>query len=498
MTGVARPPAPPPADPGPPGDGDRLGRYRARRDPRRTPEPVPAPGPLPQGRDDTFVVQEHHARRLHWDFRLERGGVLVSWAVPKGLPPDPGRNHLAVRTEDHPLSYAGFEGEIPAGEYGGGRVTIWDQGTYRAEKWTDGEVKVTLAGQRVRGRYVLFRTQDESWMVHRMDPPELPGWQPLPDLVRPMLAVPGELPPPGEQDRWGYEMKWDGVRAVGYVDGGRLRLRSRSGKDVTDTYPELAGLGAQLGTQAAVLDGEVVAFDAAGRVSFGALQPRMQVTDRARARRLAAQAPVTYLVFDLLHLDGADLTGLPYVARRERLEALGLTGPHWAVPPVFLGTGSEAVAASREQHLEGVVAKRLDAPYEPGRRSPAWRKVKNMRTQEVVVGGWRPGAGRRAGGVGSLLLGVPGPEGLRYVGHVGTGFTAAMLDEVADRLRPLAQPDSPFAGELPRADARDAQWVRPELVGEVRYAERTRDGRLRHPSWRGWRPDKRPDEVVEE
>ncbi len=476
---------------------DKLAPYRGKRSASRTPEPVPAEGPLPHGNDDTFVIQEHHARALHWDFRLERNGVLVSWAVPKGIPLDPKANHLAVQTEDHPLEYAEFEGQIPAGEYGGGRVTIWDRGTYECEKWDDREVKVTLHGSRANGRYVLIRTGGKNWLMHRMDSPPSEGWEPIPDLIRPMLATLGELPPPSSDADFGYETKWDGVRAVLYVQGGRIRVMTRNDLDVTATYPELGALGAALGATPVVLDGEIVAFDpGTGRISFGALQPRMHVQKPAQIRRLAEQVPVTYFIFDLLYLDGRRTIGLRYEQRRELLEALDLRGPHWDTPPHFRGGGATALTAAREQGLEGIVAKRLDSVYEPGRRSKGWIKVKNTMTQEVIVGGWRPGKGNRAGTLGSLLLGVPGPDGLEYVGQVGTGFTRQMLSDLLGRLRPLDRKTSPFAGAVPASEARDAQWVTPKLVGEVEFTERTRDGRLRHPSWRGLRVDKSPDEVT--
>ncbi len=477
-----------------------LGEYRRKRDAARTPEPVPAAdGALPRGSDDTFVIQEHHARSLHWDLRLERDGVLVSWAVPKGLPQDPRTNHLAVHTEDHPLEYAAFAGEIPAGEYGGGTMTIWDRGTYRCEKWTDREVKVVLHGDRVQGRYVLFQTRGKDWMVHRMDPPADPGRQPLPELVRPMLAVTGDLPPDAEDDQWAYETTWDGVRVVAYVSGGRVRLMSRNDLDVTRSYPELRGLGEALGAVEAVLDGEVVAFHR-GRSDVGRLQQRMHVTHAAQARRLAQQVPVIYLVFDILHLDGRATTALPYTRRRQLLEGLALAGPAWQTPPSFTGGGADVLRASRENGLEGVVAKRLTSPYRPGRRSPDWRKIKNVLTQEVVVVGWKPGAGRRAGGVGSLVLAVPDDRvyGLVHVGGVGTGFTEAMLDELGGRLRRLERRTSPLAVDPPRAQLRDVRWVTPRLVGEVEFTEWTRDGRLRHPSWLGLRPDKTPADVRRE
>ncbi len=471
-----------------------LDTYRSKRDPRRTPEPVPAAAALPTGNDDTFVIQEHHARALHWDFRLERGGVLVSWALPKGVPLDPKTNHLAVQTEDHPLDYAEFAGDIPAGEYGGGQVISWDRGTYDLEKWTEREVKVVLRGSRVSGRYVLFRTRGKDWMIHRMDPPPRPDWRPVPDLIRPMLAPAGALP--DNDDRWAFEMKWDGVRAVVYVDGGRVRVLTRNDREVSGTYPELRALGETMGSTQAVLDGEIVSFDPAGRPSFGLLQQRMHVTAAAEVRRLVTAVPAVYLVFDLLHLDGRPLVGLPYIERRRLLDDLGLTGPSWQTPPYFAGGGAAVVDASLEQGLEGVVAKRLDSGYRPGRRSDDWRKIKNIRTQEVVIVGWKPGQGRRAGGIGSLLLAVPTADGMRYAGHVGTGFTDAMLDNLGKRLRSSSRTTAP--AEVPRARARDAQWVTPNLVGEVAFTEWTADGILRHPSWRGLRPDKTVEEVTRE
>ncbi len=248
------------------GDGDdhaaRLRDYRRRREPEATPEPFDQGGNQGDtGRDGpVFVVHEHHARRLHWDLRLERGGVLVSWAVPRGLPLTPDTNHLAVHVEDHPLDYGDFEGEIPAGQYGAGRVLIFDRGGYDTEKWTDREVKVVLHGRRLRGRYVLFATGGDNWMVHRMDPPTDPDWQPPPDWVAPMRATPGELPGPGQDARWGFEFGFDGRRALVRVADGQVRVSSVRGDDLTVRFPELRGLGRALGATPVLLDGEVVAF----------------------------------------------------------------------------------------------------------------------------------------------------------------------------------------------------------------------------------------------
>ena len=316
-------------------------------------------------------------------------------------------------------------------------------------------------------------------------------------LVRPMLASPGALPPPEQEQRWAFEMKWDGIRAVVYLDRGDLRVLTRNDREVAATYPELAGLAHQLRDRRMIVDGEVVAFDEAGRPSFGELQARMHV--RAPGRALLDRVPVSLLVFDLLHLDGTSLVGAPYDERRAALESLDLAGDRWAVPPAFDGQGAEALAASKAQGLEGVLAKRHDSVYLPGRRSPHWIKVKHVRMQEVVVGGWSPGAGRRQGGIGSLLLGVPDQDGrLVYAGHVGTGFSDRVLADLGTRLRAAERSTSPFADEVPRAHAKDAHWVTPRLVGEVTFSEWTRDGRMRHPSWRGLRPDKGPQDVRRE
>jgi len=318
--------------------------------------------------------------------------------------------------------------------------------------------------------------------------------------VEPMLATTGDLPV--DPSGWALEIKWDGVRVVTCLDGkGGLRGASRRGGDVTSRYPELSGLVDLLPGQSAVLDGEVVTFDQDGRPSFERLQRRMHVA--TPPQRLIREVPVHYVVFDLLYLDGNVLFDLPYTERRALLDGLELTAGAIEAPP-YLAAGdsaqvSELLEYTREQRLEGLVAKRLDSRYLPGRRVDFWRKVKNIRTQEVVIGGWKPGQGRRAGKVGSLLLGVYDEEGrLRFAGHVGTGFTDRALDEMGERLAPPARPTSPYDDEVPREYARDARWVEPRLVGEVAYAEWTGEGRLRFPSWRGLRPDKDPLEVRRE
>jgi bifunctional non-homologous end joining protein LigD len=468
---------------------DRLDSYREKRDFTNTPEP--AGGGAGESDRPRFVVQEHQARSLHWDLRLEHDGALASWAVPKGIPPDPERNHLAVRTEDHPLEYLDFHGDIPAGEYGAGTMRIWDHGTYEEHKFRDDEVMVTFHGERVHGRYVLFRTRGKDWMIHRMDPPEDPERVPMPERLEPMLARSGRLP--REDGRWAYEVKWDGVRVLAFVEGGRVRLQARSGRDVTARYPELRGLGRALGSREVVLDGEVVAFGADGRPSFQRLQGRMHLTSESAVRRLSEREPVTYIAFDLLYEDGHDLMPLPYAERRERLLALGLGGPAWQAPAHHVGDGAALLEATRAQGLEGVLAKRLDSPYAPGRRTPAWVKVKNVRSTEAVIGGWMPGEGNRSGRIGALLVGLHDDEGaLRYAGRVGTGFDTAELDRLAALLAPLAREDSPFEGRQP---PKTAHFAEPELVCEVDYGELTQAATLRHPVYRGMRDDVEPRRV---
>jgi len=494
---------------------DKLADYRGRRDPAVTPEPVPPQGPSRTRRrrgaasgPKTFVIQEHHARSLHWDFRLERDGVLVSWAIPKGLPVDNKTNHLAVHTEDHPLEYASFAGSIPKGEYGGGEVIVWDHGTYDELKWSDDEVMVVLHGQRVEGTYVLFATKghgrgrgkgaNRSWMVHRMDDAPV-GYEPMPHGLRPMLATLGSLP--RDDEAWVYEFKWDGIRALSYVDGGRIHIESRNGNDLTTSFPELRALGEVLGSRQVVLDGEIVALDQSGRPNFQLLQPRIHASDPDKAKRLSGEQPVVYVLFDLLYVDGASLLSQPYVERRRRLESLGLATDkhgHWTLSPQFDGPGTDVLRASDEQGLEGIMAKRRDSGYLPGKRSPSWTKVKNVRTQEVVVGGFTAGEGSRQGRLGSLLLGIYDHDGLRYVGQVGTGFSEASLEDLEGRLRSLVSDRSPFVTPVPRRYESAATWVEPKLVGEVSFSEWTKERRMRHPSWRGVRDDKDPREVRRE
>src|SRR3954449_1425967 len=477
---------------------DRLGTYRAKRDFDETSEP--AGEATPAADRARFVIQEHHATRLHWDLRLEHDGVLASWAIPNGLPEEPKDNRLAVRTEDHPLEYLEFHGEIPKGSYGAGTMRIWDRGTYEELKWEPRKVEVALHGERLEGRYALFPLdngeQPKDWMIHRMDPPADPAREPMPDKIVPMMARAGALPP--DTERWAHEIKWDGVRAIAHSEPGRLHFQSRNLHDITPRYPELSKLNRALSHHRAILDGEIVALDAEGRPSFGALQRRMHLASESAVRRLAKEAPVTYLIFDLLWLDGHSLMGLPYEERRARLDDLELSGPRWRVSDYVAGNGPAMARATAEQGLEGVVAKGLDAPYEPGRRSPCWVKVKHVDRQEVVVGGWMPGEGRRRERIGALLVGVRDDGHLRYAGRVGTGFTESELDRLGALLQPIERPKSPFDAPVQPKPPRGAVWVEPRYVAEVEFREWTQGGQLRAPSYKGLRDDKAPEEVVAE
>jgi bifunctional non-homologous end joining protein LigD len=313
--------------------------------------------------------------------------------------------------------------------------------------------------------------------------------------VRPMLAVAGEMPT--DDAAWAYEMKWDGLRAIATISSGSLTLTSRTGRDVTATYPDLAGLADAAGD--VVLDGEIVAFGDGSWPSFEALQQRMNVGNAAQVRKLVAEVPVTYLVFDLLVENGQPLMDQPYRARRARLDELGLNGPRWQSPPAFIGVpGADVRAVSRQHDLEGIMAKRLSSRYEPGRRSSAWRKIKNVHSQEFVVGGWKPGEGVRTDTIGSLMVGVQGPGGLEFAGHVGTGFTQQTLRMLTARLAPLRRATSPFTPAVPPDQARGAVWAEPHIVIEAEFALWTSSGRLRAASFRGLRDDKDPADVIRE
>lgn len=500
----------------PMGESDRLRAYHGKRDFTATGEPAGGHAANDAAEQARFVVQQHDATHLHWDLRLEREGTLASWALPRGVPLDPRDDRPAIRTEDHPLEYLDFHGEIPTGSYGAGTMEIYDAGTYELHEWTDRKkVEVTLRGERIDGRYGLFPIgrrpppgeeerieAGEPWLIHRMDPPTDPHREPLPPHMAPMLARADERGTlPDDDERWGYEVKWDGIRALLWSDHGHLRIESRTQREITARYPELRALGRALGAHELLLDGELVALDEQGRPSFERMQSRMNVDGAASIRRAARAQPVVYMAFDLLHLDGRSLCELPYERRRELLDRLDLDGPAWRTPRYQRGGGQALLHATRAQGLEGIVAKRLDARYEPGRRGGAWRKLRNRRRQELVIGGWTEGQGRREGRIGSLLLGVHERPGgpLRYAGGVGSGFSDAMLDDLERRLAPLRRTRSPFRVERGAArPPRGARWVAPQLVAEVELTDFTSEGLVRQGVFKGLRDDKPPEAVVAE
>jgi bifunctional non-homologous end joining protein LigD len=355
---------------------ERLARYRAIRDFTGTPEPSGASVRSGVAAGPRFVVQEHHATSLHWDLRLERDGVLVSWAVPKGIPPEPKTNHLAVHTEDHPLEYLTFEAVIPDGQYGAGEMTIWDTGTYETDEWGEREVKVTFHGRRVSGQYVLFRTRGNQWMIHRMDPPADPYRKPWPgwNAFEPMLAVEGSMPASGKLASFGFEIAWGGRRALMYVEGGRVRVRDGvDERDASGALPELRALGLALGAVEVVLDGELIVPGTDGRPDADRLSRRLSAAPGgAVARRLAGTDGVAYLIADLLWLEGHPLHDRPYAERRSLLSSLGLAGPAWQLPAFHPGDGPALLAAASAQGLPGVVGKRLDGPYVAGPAPGEW------------------------------------------------------------------------------------------------------------------------------
>ncbi len=464
---------------------EKLSEYERKRNRKKTPEPFG--GDAGEGAP-TFVVQRHDARRLHYDFRLERDGVLASWAVPKGVPLEPGQQHLAVHVEDHPLEYGGFEGEIPQGNYGAGTVEIWDRGTYELlEEKRDGGLTVRLHGERLAGTWALVPAHlsgdPKNWLILRKREDGAGSPAARRDYA-PMLATLSEGLPKGEG--WLFEPKWDGYRALGYVRGGEAKLLSRNGNDLTRRFESVAKeLVKALRTPDAVVDGEVIAFDGAGRASFSAMQQG--------SRRLA------YELFDVLEVDGEPVVGLPLTERRERLEALLAPNAVVQLSAVF-DDGPALLDAAEEQRLEGVMAKRASSRYAEGKRTRDWLKIKTHGRQEFVICGWTKGQGRREGRFGSLVLGVQRGDEWAWVGNVGTGFSERDIDDLLARLQPLRRATTPFpvAPKMAKVRKGDVVWVEPELVCEVQFVEWTHDGHLRAPSFQGLRDDKAPEEVRRE
>ena len=510
-----------------------LAEYQRKRDFSKTPEPKGSPDPAGQNR---FVVQKHWATGLHYDFRLEMDGVLVSWAIPKGPTLNPPDKRLAAHVEDHPVSYYDFEGTIPKGEYGGGTVMIWDWGTFELEESTPaeslkrGEVKFRLNGVRLRGRYALVRTRSEKdWLlikkkdeaadpnfdIEKFDTSVKTGrtkeeieqgkdavWSsrreegqgglinlakaekgPMPKSLEPMKAQLVEKP--FDDERWLFEVKWDGIRLVSFIDDGKVRLQTRAGRTVDDEYPQLQAIGHLVKAQQAILDGEIVALDEEGRPSFQLLQNRGK-----------EEHPMQYVVFDIVYFDGQRLFKVPLEDRKRLLRDIVRDSGVLKYSDHVLGQGTAFFKAAQQKRLEGIVAKLRDSTYQPGVRSSAWLKIKAHLQQEVVIGGFtEPRASRKY--FGALLVGVYEGGKFVYTGHVGGGFDEKTLADIYKLMKPLIVKQSPFSGTPPRGNEKPT-WVKSVLVAEVKFAEWTRDGVMRQPVFLGLRDDVDPREVRRE
>lgn len=492
--------------------------YDEKRSFDATPEP-PAevsgdvdPGTARPGK--TFVIHQHYATRLHFDLRLEmlngKTPVLVSWAVPKNLPHEKGKPHLAVHVEDHPFDYGSFSGTIPAGNYGAGEVRIFDSGTYEVLEQEPGKLTFRLRGKRLHGVWHLFKptgkglgSGKDEWLV-RLKEQERPDPEPLPK-PQPMMAT--LVREPFDDDDWIFEPKWDGIRALAYCTN-ETALLTRNQNDVSSGYPELAKLHDRLVALDAVIDGEIVAMEK-GRPSFEKLQGRMNLQDPKAIEQAMSKIPVTYVVFDLIYLDGRSLIHEPVETRKALLEEVVVPHERLQVSSVVEGAGSALYDAAAAARLEGIVAKKLGSPYRPGKRTREWLKVKTTHIADLVVGGWSPGEGSRSRTFGALLVGAYEGDSLRFVGAVGTGFNEGALDDLIAKLTEIETDECPFAFDPTGSRNRfgkvihNPRWVRPELVAQAEFRELTAAGRLRAPSFKGLRTDKDPaecrfEELVEE
>ena len=470
-------------------DPKLLDEYRRRRDFAATPEPVPSQA-VAAGDAPRFVIQRHDARALHFDLRLEINGALASWAVPKGVPLREGVKRLAMRTEDHPLEYLTFAAVIPAGAYGAGRMTIWDHGTFDLLAAKESEFKIVLHGSIVAGEYHLVRTGGkdgrEEWLLFRSTRGEPGPPDPLPRFreLRPMIASAwdGAFDDPA----WAFEIKWDGYRALAFVGPDGTELRSRSGRDMTSSYPTLADLRRATLAEEVILDGEVVVLDDQGRAVFQDLQ--------------TGRGAVTLVVFDVLYVDGTWLLDVPWSERRALMDQLlSPDGPPRVIAPDDVrGQGRALFGAIATRGGEGIVAKRIAGTYQAGRRSPDWRKIKVRHELEGLIGGYIEGDGSRRGGIGAVLVGRQSDGGLTYAGRVGSGLTDAGSHELRRRLEHLTTDACPFA-EVPN-DSGTAHWVRPEIACRTAYAEWTDDGLMRAPVFLGLveeEPPERPPPVLD-
>ncbi len=465
-----------------------LKEYRAKRDFKKTAEPDsagrPGKGAL------TFVIQEHHASRLHWDFRLECDGVLKSWAVPKGPSTDPTVKRLAVMVEDHPLAYGTFHGTIPKGEYGGGEVIIWDHGTYAPDEpkleWSrsegtklvreglrGGKLSFTLLGERLHGSWALVRMRDsENWLLIKHRDAFAEPEEPVPAIqheqVKPMLAT--EIDAPFDDKGWAFEPKLDGIRVLAYVTEGKVSLVSRGELEIADRFPAVAEALRKLEQKELTLDGEIVVFDACGKPDFEAVMAQYH------AKRSGNE---TYIVFDLLRLGEKDLASASYAMRRAELEKLDFADSHVRIIDSFAESGMEVYSNAIQLGFEGVIAKRLAAPYRAGRRSADWKKIKRDHTEDFFIVGWRGGNGHREGSFGALLLASEKDGELVYRGNVGGGFGDSELENIKNRLGEL-ETQEPSPAHVPKLSG-PIHWVQPILTAEVKFMSTTKSGHLRFP-----------------
>lgn len=460
----------------------KLKAYEEKRDFEKTREPMPQKGDEDQGgSSNRFVIHRHHASRLHYDLRLERKGVLQSWAVPKGLPPRPGIKRLAVKTEDHPVAYLDFEGTIPQQEYGGGRMWIYARGHYRMAGNKERSLKFSLQSSALSGAFHLYRTGDEKWMLERTDKPPA-DW--LNDPIEPMHGQRVEEPPRGD---YAYEVKWDGIRALITLQGDEVRIRTRNGQEVTDRFPELQQPRALRATNA-LLDGEIVCLDAEGKPDFQKVIHRLQRSPPA-GDAMRRSTPVHCYLFDCLYLDGRPLVKEPLMRRTQWLEDIvrtGIKSPYRLSEQV--DDGHALFRAVEEQGLEGIMAKKRGSGYHPGKRSNLWLKVKTGHTADCSVIGFTRGRGDRSNYFGALHLAERMPEGdLQYRGKVGTGFDESTLREISELLKSQEDIDKPVTG--PVADENDTTWIEPGIMIEVSYARRTDNGLFREAVFQRLRPD---------
>lgn len=459
---------------------EQLETYAKKRDFSKTSEPSGEARTI-DGTGSNFVVHRHHASHLHYDLRLEKDGVLKSWAVPRGLPPHPGVKRLAVQTEDHPMEYLTFDGEIPKGQYGAGEMWIYALGKYQVTKDKKDGFYFRLSSKEVTGEYRIHKMKNKEWLLERVDEPQVNY---LRQPIEPMLSESTNKPPKGEQ--YIYEVKWDGIRALISLEDGQMRIRTRNQHDVTAQFPELLVPEKAFRANTALFDGEIVCLDKSGKPAFKTVISRMMATGETNILKLSKSTPVYCYLFDCLYLDGRPLIHEPLLRRKEWLkDAIRHDTPYRVSE--FIEDGDSLFEAAREHNLEGIMAKVRDSKYLPGRRSENWLKVKIRNTCECVVIGYNPGTGERSQTFGGLHIAERLEGKLVYRGKVGTGFDDALLKSVSKRLKELDETAKPISNKV--MDEKTSKWVTPTIVAEISYASLTPDKMFREPVFVRLRPD---------